>query len=93
MELKIVAGLDHLAPEEKGEVTGRMFAELAVELRLRGLPVEVWCKFMNHRVASLSKQFASQKEVDTWAAALLASYQDAIDHDLDNLQMMATAKI
>jgi hypothetical protein len=89
MSFTFTTTLDHLSPQDLGFVHGRMFAEQAVEFRLKGLPVETWCEFMSHRVASLAKQFTSQEDVDVWAKALLSSYQNAIDNDMPSLLLQA----
>jgi len=89
MQFTFTTGLDHLSPLELGQVHGQALAELAVELRLKGLQPEVWAEFMKQRVAALTQQFTAQEEVDEWAKALIKCYQDAIDNNMQSLLLMA----
>jgi hypothetical protein len=89
MQLRFTTGLDHLDPAQRGAAHGRVFAEFAVELRLKGLPVTTWCEYLQHRIASLAKQFDRQEDVDVWAKALIEAYRNAIDNDMPTLMLQA----
>lgn len=82
MTIILPEGAAPLSPRDLGTIQGRAFAELAVELRLKGLAPEAWSEWMCHRCAALCKQFDDPRDVDAWAEALQAAYVHCLDHDL-----------
>lgn len=69
-------------PAELGRLHGEAFAQMAIDLRLKGLPVDVWCEYMIEKMIALSKVFNSSEDARAWSDACLQRYQEIIDGDI-----------
>ena len=79
-----VLWIGEAALEELGRFQGREFARLAVDLRLKSLPLERWGEFMRHRMAALALELANDDKRRRWGNASPRSYCDALE-DTDAL--------
>jgi hypothetical protein len=70
--------------EDPRRSQGQEFAQIAVDLRLKGLPPEQWGDFMRHRMAALALALANDDERRRWGSAVLEAYSDALE-DTDAL--------